>query len=349
MWWLPQLDEWPLWFVLTGACVLLVLLAHLGNRRRQLTATQVTDDGDEVGCGTCGYDLRGLPGDICPKCGSNLNDVGRFAMRFKRWQRLPGALRLLAWTLACTFVLGLCVVNYEATVGPWVDHRTNLRETYLTHTDANGNATRFMLRIRRETVTYSRQSSRAVGDEQHGSQLTVELHEVSPARAKLVAKQPARVDQFGRNFLVPAGMAWPEPDRPPLLPVTGPEEQIDAIDWTTLVRDHTNQSLPDPRSDSLAYWLSYQSASMVKRPDMAHPSMKYLSDPEAYWSPLNVTVAWSSYNGPGRSPMVVMLVLAGLTWLLGIWPVMKSRPRRSIGRNPRVEASPAVLASAGAG
>ena len=59
-------------------------------------------------CGGCGYDVRALPGDVCPEGGGDLDVVGRLT----RWQRrrrtfaLP--LRLATWTLGVAFVGGLC-------------------------------------------------------------------------------------------------------------------------------------------------------------------------------------------------------------------------------------------------
>ena len=91
---LSPLHFWVV-FVATGG--LLVLLAWLGSRRRRLNPRQVAESTGDIGCAHCGYDVRGLPSDICPECGSDLNEVGRIAPQFRRWQAVPPLLRGLVF------------------------------------------------------------------------------------------------------------------------------------------------------------------------------------------------------------------------------------------------------------
>lgn len=94
------------WIAFFGTGGLLVLLAYLGGRRRRLNPREVEQAGGPVGCGQCGYDVRGLPSSICPECGSDLDDVGRLTSRFRKWQAVPIAARLIAWTITLCAVGG---------------------------------------------------------------------------------------------------------------------------------------------------------------------------------------------------------------------------------------------------
>ncbi len=85
------------WLCFVGLGLMLVLLAWLGSRRRRLSPRQVKAARGEVACGRCGYDVRGLPSDICPECGGDLNEVGRLAPQFRRWQAVPPLLRGVAF------------------------------------------------------------------------------------------------------------------------------------------------------------------------------------------------------------------------------------------------------------
>jgi hypothetical protein len=69
----------------TGTLALVVLRG----RRRPDTAAPV--------CGKCGYDVRGLPGNVCPECGSDLNVVG--IRRPGDREPLAAGWRLAAWTV----------------------------------------------------------------------------------------------------------------------------------------------------------------------------------------------------------------------------------------------------------
>ena len=91
------------WVAYGGCAALLVLGAYWGGRRRRLRPREVVL-GAEVLCGRCGYDVRGLPGTICPECGGDLAEVGRTTPRFRRWAKVPPVLRLVAWTLAVAAV-----------------------------------------------------------------------------------------------------------------------------------------------------------------------------------------------------------------------------------------------------
>ena len=93
---------WAIFLCLGGA---VLLLAYLGGRRRRLTAREVEQATGPAGCGRCGYDVRGLPGRVCPECGGDLDVVGRFAPQFRNWQHVPVAARGLIW-VAFVVVLG---------------------------------------------------------------------------------------------------------------------------------------------------------------------------------------------------------------------------------------------------
>ena len=87
-------------YVLVG--VGLIFLAWYGGRRRRLTPREIESAkaGDVIVCARCGYDVRGLPGAICPECGSDLDEVGRSTPTALRWQRLPAVARVIGWTMA---------------------------------------------------------------------------------------------------------------------------------------------------------------------------------------------------------------------------------------------------------
>lgn len=94
-----MLSQWHFWTAFFGTGALLVLLAWLGSRRRKLSPRQIAAGGYPAACGSCGYDLTGLPGHICPECGSDLDLVGRLSPRFHRWQSVPVTARLIVWTI----------------------------------------------------------------------------------------------------------------------------------------------------------------------------------------------------------------------------------------------------------
>jgi hypothetical protein len=95
-----MLGNWPFWFAYVGTGALLVLLAWLGSRRRRLSPKQLAAGGIPAACGSCGYDLTGLPGTTCPECGSDLALVGRISPQFHRWAAVPVTARLIVWTVA---------------------------------------------------------------------------------------------------------------------------------------------------------------------------------------------------------------------------------------------------------
>lgn len=92
-------------FVAVG--VLMVVVAWLGSRRRRLRPRELEAPAGPAACGTCGYDVRGLPGDICPECGSDLRVVGRMTPSFRRWQKVPPLARGVFWTTLLVFVGGI--------------------------------------------------------------------------------------------------------------------------------------------------------------------------------------------------------------------------------------------------
>ena len=95
-----MLDQWPFWIAYFGTGALLVLLAWLGGRRRRLSPKQLAAGRHPAACGSCGYDLTGLPGNTCPECGSDLELVGRLSPQFYRWAAVPVTARVIVWTVA---------------------------------------------------------------------------------------------------------------------------------------------------------------------------------------------------------------------------------------------------------
>ena len=122
------------WGVCVAVGLLLVALAWYGKRRRRLRPVEV-DTATEAVCAYCGYDVRGLPGHICPECGSDLNTVGRLTARFRRWQRVPPLLRGLTWTLV---VIGVGAFLLRIA---WRDHLP--MRLQLVTSDAFGTSPRF--------------------------------------------------------------------------------------------------------------------------------------------------------------------------------------------------------------
>ena len=102
-------DAVSFWTAYIGCGLLCVLLAYLGGRRRRLRPVDLTQNAAAVECATCGYDVRGLPGHICPECGSDLNEIGRVTPQFRRWQKVPPLLRAIVWTTGVAAVAAFCV------------------------------------------------------------------------------------------------------------------------------------------------------------------------------------------------------------------------------------------------
>lgn len=57
----------------------------------------------EPSCGNCGYNVIGLPGHICPECGSDLRQVGVLSGNYSIKLAYKGLFMGLGWT----FVVGL--------------------------------------------------------------------------------------------------------------------------------------------------------------------------------------------------------------------------------------------------
>jgi len=93
--------SWYYLIVTTLLLLLIGLLVYLQRRR-------MIPPGELPRCGACGYVVKGLPGNICPECGGDLNVVGivRPGQR-RRPSRLAAAVQ---WTvllmLLAPFVLG---------------------------------------------------------------------------------------------------------------------------------------------------------------------------------------------------------------------------------------------------
>src|SRR5688572_22334303 len=102
----PGFGYWHFWLGFIGTGVLLVVLAWAGGRRRRLSSKQVATGGIAAACGSCGYDLTGLPWTTCPECGSDLELVGRLAPQFHRWTSIPVTARVIIWTVASAAFAG---------------------------------------------------------------------------------------------------------------------------------------------------------------------------------------------------------------------------------------------------
>ncbi len=104
------------WIVYAAVGVLLVYLAWYGGGRRKLTPREIAQaDAAVIVCAMCGYNVRGLPGQICPECGSDLDEVGRLTPAFRRWQKQPSAVRFGVWTKVVLLVGALTFVIAAST------------------------------------------------------------------------------------------------------------------------------------------------------------------------------------------------------------------------------------------
>src|SRR5690606_12021706 len=106
------------WIAFVGTGVLLVVLAWAGSRRRKLGPKQLAGGNSPAACGSCGYDLTGLPGTTCPECGSDLELVGRLSPQFHRWAAVPVTARLIVWTVAVGAMgAGFALVGAGSAIG----------------------------------------------------------------------------------------------------------------------------------------------------------------------------------------------------------------------------------------
>ena len=71
----------------------------------------------EPSCGHCGYCVRGLPGLVCPECGSDLREVGILTKDFTR--KSPNLSRPVLWTLALPGLALLISLLLLGTVLPY--------------------------------------------------------------------------------------------------------------------------------------------------------------------------------------------------------------------------------------
>jgi hypothetical protein len=115
----PGMPMSTLWFVGAAALVAYALGVLLFLRHQHRAATA-----DEASCGVCGYPRRGLPGPVCPECGSDVNIVG---LRRPTWwnRRSPlsrRAMLVTAWTLAIGGAAALSWTPFHAYVQPGWQH-----------------------------------------------------------------------------------------------------------------------------------------------------------------------------------------------------------------------------------
>ena len=99
------------WATYLAIGVLFVFLAYWGGRWRRLNPREVDQGDGPAGCAHCGYDVRGLPSHICPECGSDLNEVGRLAPRYRKWQKVPPVLRGVVYSASVLLVAAALIAT----------------------------------------------------------------------------------------------------------------------------------------------------------------------------------------------------------------------------------------------
>ena len=159
-------DALPFWTAYVGCGLLCVLLAYLGGRRRKLRPVDLRQDAAAVECARCGYDVRGLPGHVCPECGSDLDVVGRMTPRFRKWQKVPPVLRAGVWTLGVAAAAAICLVF---AVGGYLPMQV----------------------VRRSVQRFAGASGYYEVEEQHAATLTLGFGNAIPADAGGVSPQEA--------------------------------------------------------------------------------------------------------------------------------------------------------------
>ncbi len=147
---MEMLDSGAIWFwaAYVGCGVLLVTAAYLGGRRRRLRVKELArprDPAEPLLCMNCGYDVRGLDGQICPECGTNLEATGLATAQFRRWNRLPSVARLLVWTVCVAVVGGLCLLIAMIDYVPFVE---TVRMTYRISADRRAMPAEYDQRLR---------------------------------------------------------------------------------------------------------------------------------------------------------------------------------------------------------
>ena len=96
-----------LFWALYIAVPLLLWRGALRISRRPVAAST---DFDASLCGRCGYEVRNLPSDICPECGSDLNVVGR-STSAQLWRR-----RLQRWLVPLSWVSMMLLLGAAFTI-----------------------------------------------------------------------------------------------------------------------------------------------------------------------------------------------------------------------------------------
>ena len=330
MWWQPQWHEFPGWLAFLVAAALLLVLVRAGDRRRRLNPKQIDDSVGEVGCGNCGYDVRGLPGHICPECGSDLNEVGRFTARFMRWQKAPPLLRGLAWTVGCFFVLGLVTLCYLLNYGTSHFSQVEVSETYFSSIDPETSMMGEQVLLMREELR--RDWVRRMG---------FNAEELVDDNWKRVALYPVPEGRFAELAglqwtgpiglpMVPDEMAWDRPEVAPIFEMEGEVAETDEIDWAPVAAKLAAKLALDPADPATAALPAHLIMSGsewprgMERVD-ASPALS-IEFNKQLWYPQVLPVRWKSSQTLVWLPLAIMGGLALLVWAVGLRSALRKRP-----------------------
>ena len=325
MWWHPPGDELPIWLAFVVACGLLVALVFLGNRRRQMSPVQAKAQAGEVHCGQCGYDVRGLPGDTCPECGSDLNKVGRFSLRFRRWQKMPPLLRLVGWTVGCLLVFGFFAKLYDVRYRPETTRWRNVVETYFQPTGGESGEL-LMVRSTKSGTEFGRRNIETPGGSLRRVDREIELHR--PSADRLNAALALRMHPESEAARLPDGKPFLPVGETKLFGVVGEEESLDATDWPAVLEQHADESLSDEERADLEKLIVWESASSRRQSEIVldNPDLRNSEWAGDGWDTFRLYVTTKQGFAWNWRPMAWMGTAIGLTWLTGLAAVLRRRP-----------------------
>lgn len=321
MWWQPQWHELPGWLGFFAAAVLLLVFISAGDRRRRLNPKQVDDGAGEVGCGKCGYDVRGLISPICPECGSNLNDVGRFTARFRRWQNAPPLLRAALWTAGCCFVFLLVAIGYAGNYGTIRNLHVETYETYFFDNAAGPEQPPLMMRLERQTDRLQPVLSQS-RDTIDRSMVAVAVY---PSSTKRIDELRALIP--GGRTQLDAGTDWPAPTATPAFEIAGTQDDLDAISWDATVGDLLGLGWSNDQRRELAARFAMMTQG-GKRGGSRFLTSINLNERLAgnHWGVQPFTVAFHRSMVFTWLPLAIMGGLALLVWIVGLRWALRKRP-----------------------